>query len=356
MAQMLQPPVPASWRERWLKAMFASAGTSFTTAVVLVLLAVVLYKAFIWGVWDATTAVNADVCRDSSGACWGAVIYNHRIILLGRYPVGEGWRPVLGMLLLLGSVGLAATPRFFGSKGVWMVTGALVLFVALLAGGWAGLTPVDSDLWGGLPLTLLLSVFAVITSVPLAIALALGRRSQLPIVRWVCTGYIELVRGVPLITVLFFGAFVLPLLLPAAWRGDGMVRVALCLTGFSAAYLAEVYRGGLQAIAKGQAEAAHALSLSRWQTLKLVILPQAGRLTIPPATSHFIGVLKDTSLVAIVNIYDLTGSLKMALTNPEWRPYFVEAYIVVSAIYLVLGLSIVRYGRFLEQRYALDKR
>lgn len=232
MAQMLQPPVPASWRERWLKAMFASAGTSFTTAVVLVLLAVVLYKAFIWGVWDATTAVNADVCRDSSGACWGAVIYNHRIILLGRYPVGEGWRPVLGMLLLLGSVGLAATPRFFGSKGVWMVTGALVLFVALLAGGWAGLTPVDSDLWGGLPLTLLLSVFAVITSVPLAIALALGRRSQLPIVRWVCTGYIELVRGVPLITVLFFGAFVLPLLLPAAWRGDAMVRVALCLTGF----------------------------------------------------------------------------------------------------------------------------
>jgi general L-amino acid transport system permease protein len=142
----------------------------------------------------------------------------------------------------------------------------LVIFVALLAGGWGGLTPVDSDLWGGLPLTLLLTAFAVIASVPLAIALALGRRSPLPIVRWLCTGYIEIVRGVPLITVLFFGAFVLPLLLPSHWRADPMIRVALCLMGFSAAYLAEVYRGGLQAIAKGQAEACHALSLSRWQT------------------------------------------------------------------------------------------
>lgn len=356
MTQMLHPPVSAPWHQRWGRAMFATTGTSITTAVVLVLLALVIYKGLTWGVFNATTVVDPDVCRNASGACWGAVRYNHRMILLGRYPVGEGWRPVLGMLILLASVGIAAMPRFFGAKGIWTVVGALVIFVALLAGGWGGLTPVDSDLWGGLPLTLLLTAFAVIASVPMAIALALGRRSQLPIVRWICTGYIEIVRGVPLITILFFGAFVLPLLLPANWRADPMIRVALCLMGFSAAYLAEIYRGGLQAIAKGQAEAAHALSLGRWQTLKLVILPQAGRLTIPPATSHFIGVLKDTSLVAIVNIYDLTGSLKMALTNADWRPYFVEAYIVVSAIYLILGLSIVRYGRYLEQRYALDKR
>lgn len=356
MAAMLHPPAPAPWHQRWGRAMFASTGTSLTTAIVLVLLALVVWKGLAWGVFGATTVIDPEVCRQSGGACWGAVRYNHRMILLGRYPIGEGWRPVAGMLLLLGAVGLAAMPRFFGAKGIWMVVGALVTFVALLAGGWGGLAPVDSDLWGGLPLTLLLTAFAVIASVPLAIALALGRRSQLPIVRWLCTGYIEIVRGVPLITVLFFGAFVLPLLLPATWRADPMIRVALCLMGFSAAYLAEVYRGGLQAIAKGQSEACHALSLTRWQALKLVVLPQAARLTIPPATSHFIGVLKDTSLVAIVNIYDLTGSLKMALTNADWRPYFVEAYIVVSAIYLVLGLSIVRYGRFLEQRYALDKR
>src|SRR5690606_3616603 len=200
MAQMLHPPVPPSWRERWFRAMFATAGTSLTTLVVLTPLALVIWKAFVWGVWDATTVIDSEVCRNSPGACWGAVAYNHRIILLGRYPIGEGWRPVLGMVLLLGAVGLAAMPRFFGSRGLWMVVAALVMFIALLSGGFAGLTPVDSDLWGGLPLTLLLSVFAVITSVPLALALALGRRSQLPIVRWVCTGYIELVRGVPLIT------------------------------------------------------------------------------------------------------------------------------------------------------------
>jgi general L-amino acid transport system permease protein len=356
MAAMLQPPAQPTWRARWLQAMFASVGASLTTAVVLIALAVVLYQAWMWGVWNATTVIDSEACRNSAGACWGAVGYNHRIILLGRYPMGEGWRPVVGMLLLLASVGWAAMPRYFGMKGVGMVAAALLVFIALMAGGWAGLTPVDSDLWGGLPLTLLLTAAAVMASVPLGIVLALGRRSPLPMVRWVCTAYIEIVRGVPLITVLFFGAFVLPLLLPADWRGDAMVRVAICLTGFSAAYLAEVYRGGLQAIAKGQSEACHALSLSRWQALKLVVLPQAARLTIPPATSHFIGVLKDTSLVAIVNIYDLTGSLKMALTNPEWRPYFVEAYLVVSVIYLVLGLSIVRYGRFLEERYALDKR
>jgi general L-amino acid transport system permease protein len=356
MAAMLEPPAPLSFGQRWGRAMFASRGSSLTTALLLMGLVWVIYKAFSWGVWNATTAVDTEVCRQSAGACWGAVRYNHRMILLGRYPVGEGWRPVLGMVLLLGSVVLAATPRFFGMKGVWTVVGALVVFIALMAGGFAGLTRVESDLWGGLPLTLLLSTVAVIASVPLGIALALGRRSELPIVRWVCTGYIELVRGVPLITVLFFGAFVLPLVLPPSWRVDAMIRVAICLVAFSAAYLAEVYRGGLQAITKGQGEAAHALSLSRWQALKLVILPQAARLTIPPATSHFIGVLKDTSLVAIVNIYDLTGSLKMALTNPDWRPYFVEAYLVVSVIYLALGLSIVRYGRFLENRYALDKR
>ena len=356
MAAMLEPPVPPGFGRRWGKAMFASAGSSVTTALLLMGLLWVIYKAFVWGVWDASTAVDTEVCRQSAGACWGAVRYNHRMILLGRYPVGEGWRPVLGMALLLGAVVLAATPRFFGMKGVWTVVGALAGFVALMAGGFAGLTRVDSDLWGGLPLTLLLSAVAVIASVPLGIALALGRRSELPIVRWLCTGYIELVRGVPLITLLFFGAFVLPLVLPPSWRVDAMIRVAICLVAFSAAYLAEVYRGGLQTIARGQGEAAHALSLSRWQALKLVILPQAARLTIPPATSHFIGVLKDTSLVAIVNIYDLTGSLKMALTNPDWRPYFVEAYLVVSVIYLALGLSIVRYGRFLENRYALDKR
>ncbi len=356
MTVMTQAPQLPAWHRRWSKALFSSWGSMLVTAMVALGLVLACHHLLRWGIVEATTAIDPELCRNSAGACWGAVRYNHRMILLGRYPLGEGWRPVLAMLLLLAAVAMAATPRFFGSKGVAMVVAALAAFIALIAGGFAGLAPVATDLWGGLPLTLMLTTLAVMASVPLGMALALGRRSSLPLLRWVCTGYIELVRGVPLITLLFFGAFVLPLVLPASWRVDAMVRVVVCLVGFSAAYLAEVFRGGLQAIPKGQFEAAHALGLSRWKALRLVVIPQAARLTIPPITSHFIGVLKDTSLVAIVNIYDLTGSLKMALTNPDWRPYFAEAYLMVSAIYLVLGLCIVRYGRFLETRYALDRR
>jgi general L-amino acid transport system permease protein len=189
--------------------------------------------------------------------------------------------------------------------------------------------------------------------VPLGIALALGRRSRLPVVSWLATGYIELVRGLPLITLLFFGAFVLPLILPPQWRMDPMLRIGICLTMFSAAYLAEVFRGGLQAVTRGQYEAAHALSLTKWQTLTSVVLPQALRITIAPTTSLFIGAVKDTSLVAIVNIYDLTGTLRLAMGDAEWRPYFVELYIMVSAVYLTIGLSLAWYGRYLERRYAL---
>jgi general L-amino acid transport system permease protein len=202
-------------------------------------------------------------------------------------------------------------------------------------------------------LTLLLAAVSTMVAFPVGIVLALGRRSRLPLVRWFCIGYIELIRGMPLITLLFFGAFVLPLLLPAQWRMDMMARIAICLTLFSSAYLAEVFRGGLQAVVKGQYEAAQALGITPWQALNHIVLPQALRITIGPMASNFIGAVKDTSLVAIVNIYDMTGALKLAMSDPDWRPYFVEMYIVVSAIYLVIGISIAQYGRFLERRYAL---
>jgi general L-amino acid transport system permease protein len=234
-----------------------------------------------------------------------------------------------------------------------LLVGGVVAFAVLMAGGVLGLSPVGTDLWGGLPLTLLLAVVALLIGVPLGIALALARRSKLPAVSWLATGYIELVRGVPLITLLFFGAFVLPLLLPARWQLDPMLRIGICLTLFCAAYLAEVFRGGLQAVTRGQYEAAHALNLNKWQTLTRVVLPQALRITIAPTASLFIGAVKDTSLVAIVNIYDLTGTLRLALGDADWRPFFVEMYVMVSAVYLTIGLSIAKYGRYLEQRYAL---
>lgn len=355
MSAVLMPPsVPLS--ERMRSSLFASPGSSAVTAVLCLAFAVAVWKLIGWGLWNAAWQPDAQACREAAGACWGIVAEKHRLVLLGRYPQAEAWRPVLASVLLLASVGVAALPRFFGRAGAVLLVAGLASFVVLMGGGWFRLAPVTTDLWGGLPLTLFLTVLACLAGVPLGIALALGRRSQWPLVRWFCTGYIELIRGLPLITLLFFGAFVLPLLLPPQLRVDPMIRIAACLVAFVAAYLAEVFRGGLQAIPRGQYHAAMALGMTRWQMLRLVILPQSLRLTIAPTVSTFIGALKDTSLVAVVNIYDLTGSLKLALGDVEWSRFFVELYIMVCGIYLVIGLALARYGRFLERRYALDAR
>jgi general L-amino acid transport system permease protein len=306
-----------------------------------------------WGVLDAVFRPVATACASADGACWGAVVAKARLILLGRFPEGQQWRPVVGSVLLLGCIGFAAHPRGFNRAGLAALAAGLVAFGALMAGGFAGLDPVGTDLWGGLPLTLFLALIACLLGMPLGIALALGRRSKLPVLRGMATAYIEGIRGIPLITLLFFGAFVLPLVLPESWHIDAMLRIAACLTMFCAAYLAEVFRGGLQAIKTGQLEAAHALSLNRWQTLTRIVLPQALRITIGPIASLLIGTVKDTSLVMIVNVYDLTGSLKLALADSTWRLYSIELYLMVSAIYLTIGLSIATYGRYLERRYAL---
>jgi general L-amino acid transport system permease protein len=343
------PRSAPGWRRRF----FATPGHSALTLVLAVALGWLGWRTLRWAVLDAVWLTDPVACREAAGACWGVVREKGRLVLLGRFPPEEQWRPIVGSAWLLATLGLAAHPWGFGRRGVLLLIAGIGGCVGLLHGGVAGLGGVSTELWGGLPLTLLLAVVSTLAAFPLGIALALGRRSRLPLLRWACTGYIELVRGVPLITLLFFGAFVLPLLLPAPWRLDAMLRIGLCLALFSAAYMAEVFRGGLQGIPKGQLEAAQALGLTRAQTLARVVLPQALRLSIPPAAGNVIGAVKDTSLVAIVNIYDMTGALKLALSDPDWRPYFVEMYAMVSAIYLAIGIGIARYGRFLERRYAL---
>ena len=350
---MLHPPVGATLGARWRHTLFGDKPSAIVSTVLLLAIAWALWQALRWGVFDAVARPDVSACRAAEGACWGVIVEKARLVLLGRFPPGQQWRPILGSLLLLGCVGAAAHPRCFGRVGLALMVGGVVAFGVLMVGGIFGLTRVGTDLWGGLPLTLLLAVIALLVGVPLGIALALGRRSKLPAVKWLSTTYIELVRGLPLITLLFFGAFVLPLLLPPQWRLDPMLRIGICLVMFAAAYLAEVFRGGLQAVTRGQYEAAHALGLNKWQTLTRVVLPQALRITIAPTASLFIGTVKDTALVSIVNVYDLTGTLKLAMGDAEWRPYSVEMYIMVSAIYLTIGLTIASYGRYLERRYAL---
>ncbi len=339
--------------QRLRNALFPGTGASVLSLALFVALAWAGWSILQWAVVHAVTTGDPAACRVASGACWSVLAEKGRLVLLGRYPQELQWRPILASGLLLVCLGTAARPSFFGRRGALLLVFAVAAFVTLLKGGVAGLQSVSTDLWGGLPLTLLLAAVSTMAAFPIGIALALGRRSRLPLVRWFCIGYIELIRGVPLITLLFFGAFVLPLLLPAQWRMDMMARIAICLTMFSCAYLAEVFRGGLQAVVKGQYEAAHALGITPWQALNHIVLPQALRITIGPMTNNFIGAVKDTSLVAIVNIYDMTGALKLAMSDPDWRPYFVEMYIVVSAVYLVIGIGIAQYGRFLERRYAL---
>jgi general L-amino acid transport system permease protein len=224
----------------------------------------------------------------------------------------------------------------------------LALFFWLMLGGF-GLSRVETDRWGGLPLTILLSTLSIAMAFPLALLVALGRRSELPAIRTVCTLYVELIRGVPLISVLFMASFMFPLFMPQGTKIDVLIRVLAGITLFAAAYLAEVIRGGLQAIPKGQVEAAASLGLSYWQTQRKVVLPQALAMVVPGIMNNFIAIFKDTSLVTIVSLYELTGALGLALnSDADWRPYKIEGYVFIALIYFAFCFAMSRYSLWVE--------
>jgi general L-amino acid transport system permease protein len=216
-------------------------------------------------------------------------------------------------------------------------------------GNAAGLTKVETSMWGGFPLTLLLSTLSLLMAFPLAIAVALGRQSRMPGIRTLCVLYVELIRGVPLISVLFMASFMFPLFMPEGTTIDVLVRVLVGMTLFTAAYLAEVVRGGLQALPKGQVEAAQSLGLSDWQATRKIVLPQALRLVVPAIMNTFIGAFKDTSLVTIVSLFDLTGALQLALGDSNWRKFFLEGQFFVAGIYFVFCFAMSRYSQWIER-------
>jgi general L-amino acid transport system permease protein len=237
---------------------------------------------------------------------------------------------------------------------VWLVT--LALSVVLMRGGIFGLEPVPTNRWGGLPLTIGLAVVGLALAFPLALLLALGRRSQWPAARTLCATYIELVRGVPLISVLFMASFLLPLLWPAGWQPDVLIRVLAGLSLFVAAYLAEIIRGGLQAVPRGQTEVAMALGFGRWPVQRDIVLPQALRIVVPALTNSVVGTLKDTSLVTVVGLFELTGALGLALGgDPTWRPFYLEGYLFIALVYWVLCFGLSRYSVWLERRLATER-
>ena len=305
-----------------------------------------------WAVFNARWAPVAEACRaEGVGACWGVIAEKYRLILFGRYPFDEQWRPLVATVLMLGLV-IVSCMRYFWKPALailWIVV--LAAFFALMYGNTLGLSKVETDRWGGLPLTILLATLSMLAAFPLALLVALGRRSNLPAIRSFCTIYVELIRGVPLISVLFMASFMFPLFMPVGFSIDVLIRVLVGITLFTSAYMAEVIRGGLQAIPKGQVEAAATLGLSYWQTQRKIVLRQAMAMVVPGIMNSFIAIFMDTSLVTIVSLYELTGALGLALnSDADWRPFKIEGYFFIALIYFGFCFSMSLYSRWIEKQ------
>jgi general L-amino acid transport system permease protein len=343
----------------WLKHnLFAGPFNSFATLILGLFAAWICWHIASWGIVNAEWQPDFQQCRalDHHGACWGVIAEKFRLIFFGRYPYEEQWRPLVATLLMLGLVVISCYPGAWNKSLILVWATGLVILFFLLHGGVFGLAVVETARWGGFPLTLLLATAGIAVAFPLAILVALGRRSHLPGFRAICATYVELIRGVPLISVLFMAFVLFPLLMPPGFSIDVLLRVLVGIILFSAAYLAEVVRAGLQAVPVAQLEAASALGLSYWQTQRKIVLPQALRMVVPALVNSFIGTFKDTSLVTIVSLYELTGSLRLALTDPDWRAYFLEGYLFIALIYFVCCFAMSRYSQWIERRLATGTR
>jgi len=337
---------------RWLRTNLFGTPLSALLTILAGYALVRIVPGFIdWALIDATwIAPNEQACAARGGACWAFITNWYRFILFGRYPPAEQWRPTVVVLLLIGLLLASCQRRLSGRALALMWIAGVVAVLVLMGGGVLGLPPVDTDLWNGLPLALILAVGGLALSFPLGLALALGRRSHLRGIRAFSVAYIEFFRGLPFITVLFMAAHMVPLFLPEGITTALLWRIEVAFILFLAAYLAEAVRGGLQAIPRGQYEAASALGFGYWRQMRLVILPQALRIAIPPLVGTFIGAFKDTALVSFVGLFDLLQDVAVGTNDPGWRSSYVEGYAFVAAIYFVFCYAMSRYSRSLEAR------
>jgi len=358
----LRPSEPGLPRRQPRSALFAGPLASALTLLALAGALWLAWHLWGWGVARAVAAPDYAACKalEHGGACWGFVAEKWRLILFGRYPYGDQWRPALATVAIVAMLAATAWPGGWTRRGAHtLIAGwalALGAFFVLMGGGWFGLEVVGSERWGGLPLTVILTLIGIGASTPIGIALALARRSELALLRALAVAYIELVRGVPLITVLFVATFVLPLVLPAGWNLDPFWRVLIGIVLFQAAYMAETVRGGLQTLARGQHDAATSLGMNAWQRNVHVILPQALVAVIPAFVNSLLSTFMDTSLVTVVSMYDLTGALRLALGDPQWREFFVEGYLFIGAVYFTGCMVMSRYSLWLERRLGAGHR
>jgi general L-amino acid transport system permease protein len=405
----LAPPVLDTGTMGWMrKNLFSSWANGITTVVLVFAVGWFLSGFLNWAVVTAVwTAPNGQACH-GQGACWALIHEKYRYIFFGSFPYEQQSRPLFAVIAMLTMLIVSADRRMWNQRLIWIwavgsgvtfllmfgeidIWSGLIFTVALVAGaigaivrsttgtaievnGWRvlaaagliglvlrilGIVPafmipiapfsyVETSLWGGLPVTMILATYGLAFAFPLGILLALGRRSKLPLIKGLSVGFIELIRGVPLISLLIMASVMLPLFLPSGMSIDKFLRALVAVTLFAAAYIAETIRGGLQALPKGQFEAADALGLSYFQKTTLITLPQALRVVIPPLINTFISFFKDTSLVLIIGIFDFLNTANQALVDPNWAGFPSEVYLFAAFVYFCFCFSMSRYAKYLE--------
>ncbi len=355
----LTAPVAATRPLEWVwRNLFSSPMNAFLTLAALFLFYWVIPPIVQWAFIEANWSGESRQDCVRSGACWVFIKVRFAQFLYGFYPEAERWRVTTTFLLF----GVACLPLFFPSfpRKAWVGVFLLVVcpFVGfiLLVGGLFGLPVVETRLWGGLMVTLVVAGVGIVASLPVGVVLALGRRSTMPVIRVICTAFIEIVRGIPLISVLFMASVMLPMFLPEGMNFDKLLRALVGVTLFAGAYMAEVVRGGLQAIPRGQFEAAAALGLGYWRMMGLVILPQALRIVIPGIVNTFIGLFKDTTLVLIIGLFDLLGIIRAATADPNWLGFTMEGYVFAAVVFWIFCFSMSRISLLLEGRLQVSEK
>ena len=358
----LPPPISVAGPIAWLRTnLFASPFDIVLTVLAVALIYFTVPPLLDWLIFSATWTYPTEVVlgeRSASvsdcapgGACWLFVRVRFEQFIFGFYPEAERWRVILSFVLgAAGIYGLLGGPERYRRHAAYFFFIAFPIVSFWLLRGGLGLTPVTTDQWGGFMLTLVIALVGIVLSLPIGIVLALGRRSKLPIIHLLCVIFIEFVRGVPLITVIFMANLMVPLFLPPDMDVNVLLRVLVGTTAFVSAYMAEVVRGGLQAIPKGQFEGAMALGLGYWQMMRLIVLPQALRIAIPSIVNTFIGFFKDTTLVSMVGLYDFLNMVRAGFKDANWVGVEITGYAFCAIVYWVCCFSMSRYSMHLERK------
>lgn len=350
----LPPPFAASGPVKWVREnLFSSPTNIILTFLMVFFLYKVLPGLINWAFIDATFfAADRNECKAlNSGACWAFIAQRWELFTYGFYPADQRWRVILTFVLFVVSVAAFLWENCPGRE--YLKKFAMVFpFIAvwLIVGGFFGLEHVRTDKFGGFMLTLIIGVTGIALSLPIGICLALGRQSNLPIIKYACVGFIEFIRGVPLITLLFVASTMLSYFLPPGTNFDLLLRVLIMVTLFASAYMAEVIRGGLQAVPKGQIEAADAMGLKYWPAMRLIVLPQALKISIPGIVNTFIGLYKDSTLVIVIGLLDPLGIGQASLADTKWQGLGTEVYLFVAVFFFISCFAMARYSLYLENK------